>query len=127
MNSYRRTDDDMLAIDVPGLVRSGLGNLGGPQGSAFRGDAAVAASIAADQIDTSPQSLMFLAEVVRRGGRDAAAELAEPLPTPNQAALALTWLTAAADLARSRELDNALALWLETVGRIVALRRSVRR
>jgi hypothetical protein len=121
-----RTDDEMLAIDVAALIRDGLGQRGGDEAVALHGDAAVAAAIAVDRLGGQPRSLTFLAEVVRRGGRAYAAELPEPLPTPELAALAAPWLAAAAALPASPELDRSFAQWLESVAQLVALRRQAR-
>jgi hypothetical protein len=121
-----RTDDEMLALDVAALIRDGLGQRGGDEAVALRGDAAVAAAIAVDRLGGHPRSLTFLAEVVRRGGRAYAAELREPLPTPELAGLAAPWLAAAASLPAAPELDSAFARWLESVAQLVALRRNSR-
>ncbi len=121
-----RTDDEMLAVDVPERLRAGLGQPHGRDGAAMRGDAAIAAAIAADRFGAHPRSLVFLAEVVRRGGRRFAAGLADPLPTPELAGLARAWLAPAAELPTSPELDEALAHWLDTVAGIVAMRRRTR-
>jgi hypothetical protein len=120
------TDDEMLALDVPAQIRAGLADPHGPDGARLRGDAAVAAAITVDRLDARPRSLTFLSEMVRRGGRAVAANLAEPLPTPELAVIARTWLDAAADVEAGQDRDDALAQWLETVAGIVALRRRTR-
>ena len=118
--TYPRLDEDALrAIDVPARLADGLRS-----GRAPAGEVTVAAALAADRLGTRPRSLTFLAEVVRRGGVGYAVTLPEPLPTPEQAALATTWL-AAADLVSERGpgYDETVARWLENVALVVAARR----
>ena len=120
------SDDEMLAVDVPGQIRAGLADLNGPDGARLRGDAAIAAAITVDRLDAYPRSLVVLGDLVRRGGRAVAAELAEPLPTPALAVVAREWLAAAAAAPAGQELDDAVAGWLEIVAGIVAMRRRTR-
>ncbi|MBF9133794.1 hypothetical protein I0C86_33395 [Plantactinospora sp. S1510] len=87
----------------------------------------VAGALAADRLGTRPRSLTFLAEVVRRGGTGYAVTLPEPLPTPEQTALAATWLEAVnSNPAQGPEYDEAVARWLENVALVVAARRKAR-
>ncbi len=112
-------EDDLRGIDVPSLLALGLRAGGAPVGTV-----AIAAALAAGDLDTQPRSLTFLAEVVRRGGTAYAAALPEPLPTPEQAALAASWLDAANSVAeRGPGHDETVARWLEKVALIVASRR----
>ncbi|GAA3726216.1 hypothetical protein GCM10022225_04060 [Plantactinospora mayteni] len=120
--TYPRTDEDELRrVDVPAELVARL-RVGRPPG----GDATVAAALAADRLGTQPRSLTFLAEVVRRGGTGFAGTLPEPLPTPEQAALAATWLAAANSVEvsdRGPNHDETVARWLENVALLVAARR----
>jgi hypothetical protein len=121
-----RSDDEMARIDVAALIRDGLGQRVGDKAVALRGDGAIAAAIAVDRLGGFPRSLTFLAEVVRRGGRAYAAELPEPLPTPELSTLAGGWLAAAAELPDSPEVDGTFARWLDAVAQLVELRRRTR-
>ncbi|MFY1669100.1 hypothetical protein ACN27G_03945 [Plantactinospora sp. WMMB334] len=118
--SYPRIgEDELRALDVPAALAAGLRDGGRPPG-----EVAVAAALAADRLGTRPRSLTFLAEVVRRGGTGYAVTLPEPLPTPEQAALAASWLAAAyAVPEQGPEHDETLARWLENVALVVAARR----
>jgi hypothetical protein len=100
-----RTDEEMLAVAVPGQLT---------------GDSTIAAAIRAHRLDTQPRSLTFLAEIVRRGGRSYAANLPEPMPTPEQSALVRDWLSAGTDR------DEDFARWLDAVAVVLDARRSVR-
>src|SRR4051812_37386664 len=112
MNPQRvRTDEEMLAVDVPAHIRDHLAGGSGPAGAAIDGDATVAAAIAADRLGVYPRSLTFLAEVVRRGSRAYAVDLTDPLPTPEQVELARPWLSAAAQAPASFDLDEVFARW----------------
>jgi hypothetical protein len=104
------TDEQLVAIDVPEMLGSTEG---------WFADVAVAAAIQADRFDVQPRSLTFLAEIVRRGGLDYAARLAEPLPTAEQSELVRSWLAAAHD-------EVLFARWLDAVGAILLARRQVR-
>jgi hypothetical protein len=133
-----RTDRELGELDVPALLRAGLG-AGGPAHAALFGDGAIAAAIAADRLGAQPGSLAFLAEVVRRGGSAYAAQLPEPLPGAERAALARDWLDAAgsADTAGSadaagaaggpaspdQDVDLELARWLDAVAVILGVRQ----
>jgi hypothetical protein len=117
-----RSDEELTGLDVPGLIREGLGTLGPGRRELF-GDGAVAAAIQADRHRVIPRSITFLAEVVRRGGVRYAAELPEPLPQPAQAELARQWLGAAHDLP---EVDEELARWLDAVAVILDVRQRSR-
>jgi hypothetical protein len=120
--TYPTTDENALRdIDVPAALAAAL-RTGRPPA----GHVTVAAGLAADQVGTQPRSLTFLAEVVRRGGTGYAATLREPLPTPEQAALAATWLAAANSVEeRGPTYDETVARWLENVALVVAARRAV--
>ncbi|MFF7094330.1 hypothetical protein ACFY9A_18300 [Streptomyces rubradiris] len=121
-----RTDDEVLAAtDVAVLLRHGLTQ------DAFRtalfGDGAVAAAVTLDRLGVLPRSLVFLAETVRAGGLGYAAELPEPLPSPEPAALLREWLGGAAPTAGTPQAEERAARWLEAVAEIIALRRATRR
>jgi hypothetical protein len=110
---------------VPALLRAGLG-AGGPAHAALFGDGAIAAAIAADRLGAQPGSLTFLAEVVRRGGSAYAAQLPEPLPGAERAALARDWLDAASSAGAASpdpDVDLELARWLDAVAVILGVRQ----
>ncbi|MFE1882516.1 hypothetical protein [Streptomyces diastatochromogenes] len=120
-----RTDDEVLAAtDVAVLLRYGLTQ------DAFRtalfGDGAVAAAVTLDRLGVLPRSLVFVAEIVRSGGLAYAAELPEPLPSPEPAAILRDWLSGAAQTAGTPEADTWAARWLAAVAEIIALRRATR-
>ncbi|BCM67563.1 hypothetical protein CFC35_22625 [Streptomyces sp. FBKL.4005] len=121
-----RTDDELLATtDVAVLLRYGLTQ------DAFRtvlfGDGAVAAAVTLDRLGVLPRSLVFVADIVRAGGLAYAAELPEPLPSPEPAALLRDWLRDAAQAAGTPEAETRAARWLDAVAEIIALRRATRR
>jgi hypothetical protein len=120
-----RTDRELGELDVPALLRAGLG-AGGPAHAALFGDGAIAAAIAADRLGAQPGSLAFLAEVVRRGGSAYAAQLPEPLPGAERAALARDWLDAASSAGPAspdQDVDLELARWLDAVAVILGVRQ----
>lgn len=124
-----RTDRELGELDVPALLRAGLG-AGGPAHAALFGDGAIAAAIAADRLGAQPGSLAFLAEVVRRGGSAYAAQLPEPLPGAERAALARDWLDAAGAAGAAggpaspdQDVDLELARWLDAVAVILGVRQ----
>jgi hypothetical protein len=105
------TDEQLLDVDVPAAIAAGR----------LSGDPVVAAAIQADRLDVLPRSLAFLAEVVRRGGIGLAADLPEPMPTPDQSALVADWLTAAVGGDETR-----IARWLDAVAVVLDARRAAR-
>ncbi|MFI9806416.1 hypothetical protein ACIHEJ_19030 [Streptomyces sp. NPDC052301] len=120
-----RTDDEVLAdTDVAVLLRYGLTQ------DAFRtalfGDGAVAAAVTLDRLGVLPRSLVFVAEIVRSGGLAYAAELPEPLPSPEPAAILRDWLTGAAQTTTTPEAETRAARWLAAVAEIIAMRRTTR-
>lgn len=120
-----RTDDELLELDVPGMIRYGL-SLGGAHRTALFGDGAVAAAVAADRLGVQPRSVAFLAEVVRSGGAAYAAALPEPLPGGAPSRPAGEWLDAASSVVRDVDGDETAARWLEAVAEILDMRRRVR-
>ncbi|MFI5895707.1 hypothetical protein ACIA5D_36990 [Actinoplanes sp. NPDC051513] len=104
-----RPDDQAVHDDVAALLRAGRFS-----------DALVPAALQADRLGVLPRSLTFLAEIVRRGGTAYAAELPEPLPTPEQSALVRPWLHPEAG-------DERLARWLDGVAAVIEARRVSRR
>ena len=114
-----RTDLDLARVDVPAALRDGLGTAGAAHRHLF-GDAAIAAALAADRLEVHPGALTFLAEIVRRGGVRYAAEVEEPLPTPEQSTLVRSWLAAVCTLP---SVDDACAGWLAAVAKILHVRR----
>ncbi|MGJ5755133.1 hypothetical protein FB563_3347 [Streptomyces puniciscabiei] len=120
-----RTDDEVLAAtDVALLLRYGL--IQDAFHTALFGDGAVAAAVTLDRLGVLPRSLTFLAEIVRAGGLAYAAELPEPLPSPEPAAILRDWLTGAAQTATMPEAETRAARWLDTVAEIIGLRRASR-
>ena len=107
----RITDEQLLDVDVPAAIAAGR----------LSGDPLAAAAIQADRLDVLPRSLTFLAEVVRRGGIGFAADLPEPMPTPEQSALAESWLAAGAGGDEIR-----IARWLDAVAAVLDTRRATR-
>lgn len=116
-----RTDAELALLDVPLLIRYGLGP-GGAHRRALFGDGAVAAAIHADGLGTQPRSLAFLAQVVRRGGVRAAADLPEPLPGEEPSQMAGEWLDSAASVVKGIDGEEQLARWLEAVAAVLELR-----
>ncbi|WP_035849356.1 hypothetical protein [Kitasatospora azatica] len=117
-----KTDAELAELDVPVLLRFGLG-ADGPHRRALFGEGAVAAALLADRQEVQPRSLTFLAEVVRAGGVRYATGLPEPLPTPAATALARQWLDAAAMVTTDPTGDALAARWLDAVAAILELRR----
>ncbi|MEV6964775.1 hypothetical protein AB0M47_06620 [Hamadaea sp. NPDC051192] len=115
------TDAELLGLDVPALLRSGL-----PRDPKLYAEGAIAAALAADRLGVLPRSITYLAEIVRRGGIAYALTLAEPLPEPEQAELITSWLTAAAEVrwADGFEGGDAMARWLDAVAVVLSARRS---
>lgn len=119
-----RTDDDLVLLDVPDLLRRGLSDVqAGPDRRELFGDGAVGAAVTLDRLGVLPRSLTFLAEVARAGGASYAAGLAEPLPDPPAAEVAASWLQAAAD---TSEDGTLLASWLDAVAALIELRQRTR-
>jgi hypothetical protein len=114
-----KTDDELAALDVPTLLRAGLG--AGDGRTELFGDGAVAAAIRLDGVGVLPRSVTFLAEIVRSGGTRYAAELPEPLPQPAQTSVIRPWLDAA-----SGSDGEEMARWLEAVAAVLALRAGTR-
>lgn len=122
MTHQNLTDAELLALDVPLMLRYGL-LLGQDHRIVLFGDGAVSAALAAERQRVLPRSLAYLGEVVRRGGVRAAAALPEPLPGPAAAALAREWLASAASVARDVDDDETVARWLEAVATVLTMRR----
>jgi hypothetical protein len=118
----RRTDAELAQLDLPAMLRSGLGRPDSDERRSLFGDGAVGAAVILDSQQVIPRSLTYLAELVRAGGTRRAANLTEPLPEPEQTETIRPWLDAAADTASTVDDDEDVALWLEAVASIVALR-----
>ena len=118
----RRTDAELAQLDLPAMLRSGLGRPGSDARRSLFGDGAVGAAVILDGQRVIPRSLTFLAEFVRAGGARRAAGLAEPLPEPAQTEIIRPWLDAAAETVSTVDDDEDVARWLEAVASIVALR-----
>ncbi|MEU2712267.1 hypothetical protein [Streptomyces sp. NPDC007205] len=120
-----RTDDEVLAAtDVTMLLRYGLTQEAFH--TALFGDGAIAAAVTLDRLGVLPRSLVFVAEIVRSAGLAYAADLPEPLPSPEPAELLRDWLTGAAQTATTPEAETRAARWLGAVAEIIALRRATR-
>ncbi|MFF2215421.1 hypothetical protein [Streptomyces antibioticus] len=137
------TEDELAGLDIPALLRYGLTAAPGPLRTSLFGDGAVGAAVLLDRLDTEPRSVAYLAEVVRAGGVRAAADLPEPLPRPEAAALARDWLEAAASApqgpapqspapqgpapqgtsTQDPATDDTAARWLHAVATIIEVRR----
>lgn len=115
-----RTDEQMASIDVAAAITEALRSTD-PARCLMTG-CAVPAAIKADQAGVLPQSLTYLAEIVRRGGAGHAVQLAEPLPTAEQSALVRPWLA----LAAAADADKEFARWLDAVAAIIGARLSGR-
>jgi hypothetical protein len=115
------SDADLAELDIVALLRDGL-----PHDPTVFAEGAIAAAIELDRLGIQPRSITFLAEIVRRGGVDYAAGLPEPLPTPESAAVAKTWLEAAAGVRWRDNFEggNLMARWLDAVALLVNARRS---
>jgi hypothetical protein len=100
-----KTDGQAIGEDVAALLAAGDYT-----------EALVPAALQADALGVIPRSLTFLGEIVRRGGSGYAAELPEPLPTPEQTALVRPWLQLELD-------DERLARFLDGVATIIEARR----
>ncbi|MFF0594258.1 hypothetical protein [Streptomyces antibioticus] len=135
------TEDELAGLDITALLRYGLTAAPGPLRTSLFGDGAVGAAVLLDRLDTEPRSVAYLAEVVRAGGVRAAADLPEPLPRPEAAALARDWLEAAASApqgpvqgpapqgpsTQDPATDDTAARWLHAVATIIEVRRRARR
>ncbi|MDX6362726.1 MAG: hypothetical protein QOC85_1736, partial [Streptomyces sp.] len=64
-----------------------------------------------------------LADTVRAGGLAYAAELPEPLPRPEAAAVVRAWLQAATELVGGVAADDTAARWLRAVASVIELRQ----
>jgi hypothetical protein len=104
------------------MLRSGLGRQGSDERRTLFADGAVGAAVILDNQRVIPRSLAYLAELIRAGGTRRAAALAEPLPEPEQTQTIRPWLSAAAETVSTVDDDEDVALWLEAVASIVALR-----
>lgn len=116
-----QTDEDLLQLDLPDLLRRGLVDVeGGPDRRRLSGDGAVGAAVTLDRLEVMPRSLTFLAEIARAGGASYTAGLAEPLPDPRASGVMATWLKVAAEVSDD---GTVLATWLDAVAEVVQLRR----
>ena len=116
-----RTDDELVQLDLPELLRKGLADAaGGPHRRVLFGEGAVGGAVRLDRLGVLPGSLTFLAEVARAGGASYAAGLAEPLPDPGAADIATAWLQAAAAVSDD---GTVVATWLDAVAVLIEARR----
>jgi hypothetical protein len=115
-------DSELAQLDVSSLLHNGLPT----RAKDLFGDGAVAAAILLDRAAVIPRSLTFLAEIVRSGGTKYAANLTEPLPTPEQTEVIRPWLDAAASVTARVDDDYAFEDWLKAVATILAARRATR-
>ncbi|MFM9366678.1 hypothetical protein [Streptomyces sp. Da 82-17] len=116
-----RTDDELAGLDVPSLLRFGLGE-GSRMRTALFGDGAVSAAVVLGRAGVRPRAVSFLAKVVRSGGAAYAAALPEPVPGESAGATVRAWLEAAASVAHTVDDDESLARWLSAVAEVMAVR-----
>ncbi|MFF1407063.1 hypothetical protein [Streptomyces sp. NPDC058294] len=121
-----RTDDELARLDITVLLRYGLTAEPGARRTALFGDGAAAAAVILDRLGTEPRSVAFLADTVRAGGLTRAAELPEPLPRREAAAVVREWLRAGTELAGGITADDTAATWLHAVATIIELKRLTR-
>ncbi|MFI7009004.1 hypothetical protein [Streptomyces sp. NPDC050145] len=121
-----RTDDQLLAeTDVAALLRYGLTR---PEfRTALFGDGVIAAAVTLDRLGVLPRSVAYVGKIVRAGGIRYAAELSEPLPSPEASALLRAWLEEAGQVAGDApDAEKAAARWLHAVAELIGMRRSTR-
>ncbi|MFF1448559.1 hypothetical protein ACFVYF_10450 [Streptomyces sp. NPDC058274] len=118
-----RTDDELARLDFTVLLRYGLTAPAGPRRTALFGDGVAGAAVVLDRLGTQPRSVAFLADTVRAGGLAYAAELPEPLPRPEAAAVVRAWLQAATELVGGVAADDTAARWLRAVASVIELRQ----
>ncbi|MEU4202490.1 hypothetical protein AB0B79_19835 [Streptomyces sp. NPDC039022] len=116
-----KTDDELLRLDVPSMLRFGLPAEGHARRALF-GDGAIAAAVTLGRLGVLPRSVAYLARVVRAGGAAYAAALDLPLPGEAPARTAGAWLAAAAGVAGGVDDDETLARWFEAVAALMELR-----
>ncbi|MEU3859434.1 hypothetical protein AB0F03_18995 [Streptomyces sp. NPDC028722] len=121
-----RTDDELARLDITVLLRYGLTAEPGARRTALFGDGAAAAAVILDRLGTEPRSVAFLADTVRAGGLARAAELPEPLPRREAAALVREWLRTGTGLAGGVTADDTAATWLRAVATIIELKQLTR-
>ncbi|GAA3350513.1 hypothetical protein GCM10020358_76730 [Amorphoplanes nipponensis] len=110
------SDAELLSVDVPEAIAAALRTTE-PARQLLLGAAAPAALQAAGA-GVRPRSVRFLAEIVRRGGIEVAARLAEPMPAPEQTEVVRPWLVVA------HGDDRVFADWLDAVAAIIDARLS---
>lgn len=115
------TEEQILQLDLPTLLRYGIG-AGAPQRRTLFGEGAVAAAVTLDRLGVQPRAVAFVAKIVRGGGVRYAAGLEEPFPGAAASRTAGEWLASAATVARTMDDDETLARWFEAVAEILALR-----
>jgi hypothetical protein len=115
-----RTDEQLASVDVAAAITAALRSPDPARHMVTGG--AVPAAIQAGAAGVLPQSLSYLAEIVRRGGAGYAVQLPAPLPTAEQSALVRPWLA----LAAAVDADDAFARWLDAVAAILHARLSGR-
>jgi hypothetical protein len=117
------TDAELAGLDVAAAIGRGITADGQARQVMFT-DAAIAASLMAEEIGVGPYPVAILARVVRAGGVAEALRLPEPLIGAEPTALARRWLGAA--VAAGDKADLVFSRWLEMVATLLAVRRSAR-
>lgn len=118
-------DTELRRIDIPAAVSRGLAS-SGPEHRIMFTHAAIAAALAAEELQVGAYPLGFLARYIRAAGLAMALELPEPLIRPDQAELARDWMRAAHDAEPAADRDDVFARWLEIVAALLALRLNTR-
>ena len=119
------SDAELAGLDVVAAIGRGIAADGQARQAMFT-DAAIAASIEAEELGVGPYPVAILARVVRAGGVAEALRLPEPLIGAEPTALARRWLEAALAAAGTTETDLVFSRWLEMVATLLAVRRSAR-
>ncbi|MEU0503566.1 hypothetical protein [Nocardia sp. NPDC005998] len=118
-----RSNDELRGLDVPAALVAGMPEPG-PARRILFAEAAIAASLAVQDLGVGPHPVRFLAGCVRSLGLDGALQLPEPLIGDQPTRLVREWMSAAhtgpdPDIAR----DDLFARWLEAVALLIEVRQ----
>ncbi|MFE3027175.1 hypothetical protein [Nocardia tengchongensis] len=122
--SQRRRDEELRCVDVVAAIAGGMVESGAARRALFT-DAAIAASLPAEQLAIGPYPLSFLAGCVRSLGLDGVLQLPELLVGEEPTLLVRAWMSAARS-GRSPDVvgDEVFARWLEMVAVLLDSRRT---